>query len=442
MRANAEAQAIWQKAEDEDRTLTEEEQGNFDTLCTDHKAFLNRASMGETVASGAAELAASAGRIVPPTAITIDASGTGTMRAGDITVGRARAEADPARGFNTPTDFMLSVIDAAMTQGYKIDDRLQPLKIKAAAGGDEAGEYSDPFGGFFVPETFQPSPLQMTPEDDPIGGRTTPIPMATPTVNINARVDKNHQTSVSGGLTVSRRAETGTGDAKRIEYEQVKLTASSLFGLAYATEEILTDSPISFAALIAAGFQEQFKAHLIDERLNGDGVGKFLGVNNSPCRITVDAEDGQAADTIVYANVINMRARCWGYGNAVWLANHDCLPTLAQMSLAVGTGGALIYVFSAVEDVPDTLLGRPLIYTEYTNKVGDIGDLVLGNWKEYLEGTLQPLQQAESIHVRFLEHERTFKFWLRNAGAPWWRTALTPKKSNDTMSPFVVLADR
>jgi len=66
----------------------------------------------------------------------------------------------------------------------------------------------------------------------------------------------------------------------------------------------------------------------------------------------------------------------------------------------------------------------------------------LANWSQYLEGTYENLQSAESIHVRFLNHETTFKFWLRNAGAPWWRTVLTPKKSASTLSPFVVLAAR
>jgi len=51
-------------------------------------------------------------------------------------------------------------------------------------------------------------------------------------------------------------------------------------------------------------------------------------------------------------------------------------------------------------------------------------------------------QSAESVHVRFVNHERTFKFWLRNAGAPWWRSALTPNKSSVTLSPFVTLAAR
>jgi hypothetical protein len=87
------------------------------------------------------------------------------------------------------------------------------------------------------------------------------------------------------------------------------------------------------------------------------------------------------------------------------------------------------------------LLGRPVYFTEFAETKGKKGDLILGAWSQYLEGTYQGEGRAESIHVRFLEHERVFKFWLRNAGAPWWNASLTPKKSAETLSPFVVLDD-
>ena len=46
------------------------------------------------------------------------------------------------------------------------------------------------------------------------------------------------------------------------------------------------------------------------------------------------------------------------------------------------------------------------------------------------------------MHVRFENHEQVFKFWTENAGAPWWRSALTPKNGANTLSPFVTLAAR
>lgn len=422
-----------------DGNLTDEQATEYDKLNAEY------AELGTQVEAAEKKAAADKQRRADFVAIQADQrKGVGRVTQpdpiipkGQIVVHPPNAEESPTKGFDTPRDFIFAVVKAGRHQG--VDERLEPL---ATTGSDEQSTFADPFGGFLVPVGFSPDFLQIDAEADPMGGRTTVLPMETPVVKIPARVDKTHSTSVSGGLVVTRKAEGIAGTASRMKVEQVTLTAHSLFGLSYVTEELLTDSPISFAALLAAGFQDEFTSHIIDERLNGTGVGEFLGINNSPALVSVTKETGQAADTLVYENIIKMRSRCWRYGDAIWLANHDTIPQLMLMNQAVGTGGQVVWQPSAVEDHPDILLGRPIIFTEYTKTLGDKGDIVLGNWTQFLEGTFQPLQSAESIHVRFIEHERTFKFWLRNAGTPWWSAALTPKNSTNTLSPFVVVNAR
>ena len=383
-------------------------------------------------------------------------------------VGAPRADNDPRRGFEGHRDFIMAVIDnsGAMSRDQVQDERLRPLmqrddedkqaggypayllprafnpgSIRAAAGSDEHGTYADPYGGFAVPTTTLPGLLSIPFEGDPTAGRTQPLPMESPQVDITARVDKDHSTCVSGGLTVARRAETAAIVASRMAMEKISLKAHSLFGAAYETEELMTDSPISFVALIASGFSDQFQAHILNEKIRGLGGNEFVGVLNADCKIQVAKESGQAADTIVSTNVIKMAARSWGFGQAIWLANHDTRPQLAVLSIAVGTAGTLIYQPSEREGFPDMLWGRPIFYTEYASTLGDAGDIILWNPTQYLEGLYQPLQSAESMHVRFLNHERVFKFWLRNCGAPWWRSALTPANGS-TLSPIVTLAAR
>jgi HK97 family phage major capsid protein len=201
-------------------------------------------------------------------------------------------------------------------------------------------------------------------------------------------------------------------------------------------------------AIIDAGFRSQFGAHMLNEKLRGKGGDQYLGILTALAAtslgptISVAKEVGQVADTIVTNNVLKMRSRCWGYEQAIWLANHDTYPQLGVMSIGIGAAGALVYQQSVVSDRPATLLGRPIFFTEYAATVGDQGDIILANCSQFLEGIYQPLQSAESVHVRFVNHERTFKFWVRNAGAPWWRSALTPNKSSSTLSPFVVLDAR
>lgn len=360
----------------------------------------------------------------------------------DVKVNKDAWEDDPNRGFSSERDFFLSVMNAK--QNGKMADNLKSLRVKAA-GADEQGEYSDPYGGFLVPEgMYSGGMLKVSPESDPTQGRVRTVPMDAPRVPFISRVDKNHSTSVSGGLTVSRRAETGTASTSRMEMEKVTLNAASLFGVTHASEELIADSPTSLAALLADGYADEFASQMFNERINGTGVGEFLGVLNGPATIEVAKEGGQAADTLTALNIIKMRARMWGYGNAIWIANHDTYVQLAQAVIESANNAGIINVFqpSLVDDRPDMLLGRPIFFSEYAKTLGDKGDIMCVNWGEYLEGTLQPLQSAESMHVRFLEHERTFKFWTRNDAQPWWRSALTPKNGASTLSPFVTLAER
>jgi HK97 family phage major capsid protein len=373
-------------------------------------------------------------------------------------VGSERFERDPRGGFPNPREFLLAVMqkpgDPRLRRLAVQDDQqaggerafLLPRAFNpsflVAVGSDEQGVYSDPYGGFLTEKRFIPSLLQLGFEGDPTSGRTQSVPMGTPTVSLPARVDKDHTSSVSGGFTVTRKPETVAATDSRASFELVTLKASSLFGLAYASEEILTDSVISFVTLIEAGFRDQFAHHMLEEKLRGLGGAEFIGALNGDATLAIART---AANRILGTDVLAMRRRCWGYRDAIWIANHDTFAEVYRVGAAAYddegatplSGAGVVYATSMRDDRPDSLLGRPIFYSEYASTLGSAGDLILGNWSEYLEGLYQPLRTAESIHVRWVEHERAFKFWLRNAGAPWWRTALTPKNSTETQSPFV-----
>jgi HK97 family phage major capsid protein len=463
-KANDELTAVQAKAKAENRVLTAEElqaQDAYDAqiAAVDQEIQLEERKLDRERASGG-------GRREDPADRRAERESGG--RVTQVTHVHNRAEDDRARGFRSHREFLLATMEnagfrnreeipderlrplavldatdrqAAGEQAFLLPEAFTPRGLLATVGSDEQGAYSDAYGGFGVPTTRLPGLLSIGFEGDPTAGRTQPVPMATPSIEIPARTDKNHSTSVSGGFTVSRKAETAAAAASRGQMEMVTMKAASLFGLAYATEEILTDSPISFAALIDSGFRDQFPAHLLNEKIRGNGGNEFTGYLNSPAAVTVAAEGGQAADTINSANIINMASRIWGQG-AVWIANHDTRPQLAVLSITIGTGGVLLYQPAQTEGFPDMLWGKPVFYTEFASKLGDVGDIALVNFSQYLEGLYQPLQSAESVHVRFVNHERAFKFWLRNAGAPWWRSALTPAKSAQTLSPIVLLAAR
>ena len=109
----------------------------------------------------------------------------------------------------------------------------------------------------------------------------------------------------------------------------------------------------------------------------------------------------------------------------------------------VGTGGAPVnYYHPPSNGQVESFVGRPIFFIEECQTLGTKGDIYNCTWSEYLEGTYQRMASAESMHVRFENHERAFKFWVRDDGQPWWKTALTPRNSSDTLSPFVSLDTR
>ena len=427
------AKAIQTAASEMNRELTAEEFEKIEAKISEAKTFDAQIEAAEKRASVLAALDNEHKNLSAPVVAQIE------RQAAAASV-KPRWEDDPAKGFRTERDFYMAVMKAG--KGGQVPENLEYLRIRAAVGSDEQGTYSDPYGNFLVPTAFSPEMLTTPAEGDPIGALTRKVPMQAPIVEIPARVDKDHSSSVSGGLRVYRRAEADTVTASRMQFERVALHANALMGISYTTEELINDSPMSVVALLGNGFRDEFAGKINAERIRGSGAGEYLGALNSPCLISVSKETGQVASSIVGANVLKMRKRIYNFSTSVWVANHDTYDQLAGVHIAGTNGDVFLFQPARGEDVPDMLLGRPIYFIEDCSTLGTVGDLMLCNWGEYLEATYQPLESAESIHVRFVNHERAFKFHMRNDGAPWWRTTLTPKQGSNTRSPFVALATR
>jgi len=79
---------------------------------------------------------------------------------------------------------------------------------------------------------------------------------------------------------------------------------------------------------------EAIAFHMEDEIINGNGVGKCLGILNAPCLVSQAKESGQAAATIVPDNIVKMRSRVFApsRANSIWIANQDIEPQLHLMT--------------------------------------------------------------------------------------------------------------
>jgi HK97 family phage major capsid protein len=245
-----------------------------------------------------------------------------------------------------------------------------------------------------------------------------------------------------GGIQIYRKPEGVAATAKKPKYAQLRWELKKLIGLSYTTDELEADAG-AHAAIVQQAFAEEFAFVIDDEIFRGEGGSQMLGILNSDCFVSQAKETSQTADTIVYENLVKMYSRFIGR-SGVWLANRDCFPQLATMSLTVGTGGGPVYLppNGAADSPYGTLLGMPLVFTEQSATVGDLGDIVLADLSQYYVIEKGGLNGAVSAHVKFIEDEMAYRWTLRNDGQPIWKSAITPYKGSATRSPFVGLAAR
>lgn len=265
------------------------------------------------------------------------------------------------------------------------------------------------------------------------------FPVSGPTFEMRALVDKNHSSSVAGGVTVSRKGEGVSPDKSKPAFEKIMWKITKQTGYTDVTEELLADAPAA-ARLVPSLFALAFRsADESDFLYNGTGAGEPLAAlhANNAALVTISKEVGQQADTIVLENILKMRARVIDYGMAYWYATQDVIPQIATITL----GDMPIFLPSGTSDVPDRILGRPVKYTEHASALGDINDFALVSPKHYGVANRLGVQSSSSIHVRFLQGETTLRFIKRNDGQPLWKSALTPTKGT-TKSPFVNLEAR
>lgn len=247
-----------------------------------------------------------------------------------------------------------------------------------------------------------------------------------------------------GGIRTYWVNEGGTITGSKPSYRRFSLDLEKLGGLYIPTDELLQDV-VGLQGEVEDNFGKEIVFACEDAVFSGDGAGKPLGITNAPCLITVAKETGQAAATIVEANLLKMWARMWApsRANAVWLANQDTEPQLDQIARPVGTS---VLPSQIVRYSPDggilQIKGRPVIFVEYASTLGTVGDIVLVDLSEYRWIDKGGVQTASSIHVYFSTDEMAFRFIYRCNGAPFWEAALTPFKGSNTLSPMVALATR
>jgi HK97 family phage major capsid protein len=324
-------------------------------------------------------------------------------------------------------------------------------RLQAASG---LNTVVDSEGGFLIAPQFATEIQAKMYERGAILGRCRRIPLTgntykMPFVNETSRADGSRW----GGVRAYWSNEGGTATATKPGFDQLTLHLEKLMCIGYITDEQAEDYGATGSILMDA-FTDELTFAAENAIFRGTGAGQPLGVLNAACLVTVDKETNQTAGTIWGSNVTKMYSRCFARSrsNAAWFYNQDCETQLMSLVLegrfgSASTSAEALPLFMPAGSLLNSgeygrLMGRDAIPVEYASTVGTVGDLVLADFSQYILADKGGIQTAESMHVRFLYGENTFRASYRLDGAPWWKSALTPYQGSNTLSPFVALASR
>lgn len=362
-----------------------------------------------------------------------------------VKIGRIRqaVEDDPKRGFRTLADFALRC--AEYHANPRSDERL--MQVAAGTGMTQAVNSE---GGVLLPPAYSKTIWDgVLRRSNSLLGYCDQIPVdpgvesvTIPAINESSRANGSR----NGGITGAWKSELTQLSESRPSFREVKLTPHELYVFAYISDKLLRNAPSTASRVLENGAADEIAFKIGDSIIEGDGLGKPLGIVGHAATVSVSKETNQAAATILPANIRKMMSRMhvnWTEG-AVWFVNQDCLPVLEGMEFPVGTGGVPAYLPpGGLADSPySRLYGKPVIPIEYCSTVGTVGDIILANLRAYAAAVKGLADAQYSMHLKFDYAQTAYRVIFEMDGQPWLNSAITPFKGSNTTSPFVTLATR
>ncbi len=340
-------------------------------------------------------------------------------------------DGNPKKSFG---DWLLHV--ARNDEGYleKVYGTFRTKTAMAESGGST--------GGYIVPPEFYDGLMRVVAEQtffrkrafvQPMGSASLMFPYLDVTTVQSAGISP-----FFGGVQMTWTEEAQTRTETEPQFKMMELKAHELSGYAVSSNVLLQDSAFGLEKFLitlfgqAVGWFEEYAF------LQGNGVGKPMGVLNCPAAISVNRAN---ANKVQFADVALMLSHLLpsSQRRSIWVIHPYVLAQLVQLA---DSAGRIIWVPNnggAQEGVPGTLFGLPVITSEKVPALGTRGDCNLIDPQLYVIGDRMQIEVAASEHVNFLKNQMTWRIVERVDGQPWLEKPITLQDASSTVSPFVIL---
>jgi HK97 family phage major capsid protein len=313
-------------------------------------------------------------------------------------------------------------------------------------------EASGSSGGYIVPPDFYQQLLSIAAEESSFRQQAFVMPMASATLQFPyldiTTVPSAGNTPFFGGVIANWTSEAQTRTEVEPKFKMMELKAQELSGYSVSSNILLQDAAFGLEKFLFTLFGKAVAWYEEYAFLQGNGVGKPLGILSAGCVIKTGGtsghrDSGLGVVGISFGDISTMLSKFLpgsiASGRGCWYASPTCLPFLLQ--LKDGANRALFVSIDqgAVKKPTWKLFGLPVHLTEKTPACGSVGDLMLVDPSLYVIGDRMMLEVAASEHVNFLANQMTWRFVQRVDGRPWLENTITLQDASTTVSPFVVL---
>lgn len=358
-------------------------------------------------------------------------------------------ESDPAptkpsaKVFPTLGHQLAAIYTATTRKGNVQEAR---TKLMAAASG--ANEAIDSEGGFLLQPNFAADlEKEMFGTGQLLGIMPTPIEVSNSLGLVEKYIDETNRANGSrwGGVRSYWVEEAEAPTATKPKFRKRTTELNKVACLGYSTDELLDDF-VAMSGIFREAFIDEMTFAAEAAIFDGDGSGKPLGMfnSNNAALISVTKETGQAAATVVTANLSKMWVRLpsRSKSRAVWAINNEVNPQLDELTIPAGTAAVEPRFVTYDQQGLLRIKGRPVLEIEYCSALGTASDIVLIDPMGYRFIRKGGINSASSMHVKFTTDEMTFRATWRIGGQPKLSSAITPYKGSATLSSFVNLQTR
>jgi HK97 family phage major capsid protein len=241
-----------------------------------------------------------------------------------------------------------------------------------------------------------------------------------------------------GGVAVQWRTESTAFSVVEPKTRQIEYSLHKMGMFVNCSRELL-EGVGNFSAMLSQKMAFALNAEGEEQILRGTGIGRPLGVLNSPCKINISRA---TAGAVGYADLASMLGRLHPslHKDCTWIVNQEVLPQLLQMVDPLGNYVWLPNSAAGSEaKLPGTLFGHPLLVSDFCSALGSEGDVVLGNFGLYGLAMKKQVSFEATNAARWLNDEWSYRSIWRIDGKPLLNEPITPAHGSDTVSAFVVL---